>query len=111
MKTYLYLVIFWAMQVVAQILFKWGSESESRWLTGFIAGNLFGFSSIWLLMLVYRAMNPNVALAVATAGAFLFAQLALSLAFKTQISIEQAIGVIAIVGGIVLLAMGQQRQV
>ena len=64
-----YLLIFWLMQVTAQIFFKWGSSSANRWIWGFLIGNLFGFSSIWLLMLVYKAMNPNVALGIATGGA------------------------------------------
>lgn len=109
MKIYLYLVIFWVMQVAAQILFKWGSLSEARWLTGFVAGNLFGFSSIWLLMLAYRDMNPNVALALATAGAFLFGQIGLSVAFKTGLSLWQMAGALVILVGIVMLAMGQQE--
>lgn len=109
MKSYLYLTVFWLMQVVAQILFKWGSVSETRWLTGFIVGNLFGFSSIWLLMLVYKVMNPNVALAMATAGAFLFGQIGLSVAFKTQLSPWQMLGVLSIVVGVVMLAMGQRE--
>ena len=110
MKTYLYLIIFWLMQVVAQVLFKWGSVSESRWLIGFIVGNLFGFSSIWLLMYVYRVMNPNVALALATAGAFLLSQIGLSVAFKAQVSMWQIIGILTIVAGVVMVSMGQQKQ-
>lgn len=109
MKTALYLIVFWAMQVVAQILFKWGSVSEARWLTGFITGNVFGFSSIWLLMLVYRDLHPNVALALGTAGAFLFGQIGLSLVFKAQISLWQVAGMLAIIGGIVMLSMGHQK--
>lgn len=109
MRTYVYLLVFWAMQVVAQILFKWGSVSETRWLTGFIAGNVFGFSSIWLLMLVYKVMNPNVALALGTAGAFLFGQIGLSLVFKTQVSLWQVAGMLAIIAGIVMLSIGHQE--
>ena len=109
MRTYLYLVVFWAMQVAAQILFKWGSVTEARWLTGFIAGNLFGFSSIWLLMLVYKAMPANVALALGTAGAFLFGQIGLAIAFKTPFSPWQVAGMLAIIGGIVMVSMGHQK--
>ena len=102
-----YLVIFWAMQVVAQVLFKWGSTSESRWLWGFFLGNLFGFSSIWLLMLVYKTINPNIALGIAAGGAFLLAQIALALAFKSKVTLMQWAGIVAIVAGMMALTVGK----
>jgi multidrug transporter EmrE-like cation transporter len=99
--------LFCAMQVIAQLFFKWGSTSDARWLWGFFVGNLFGFSSIWLLMLVYKAMNPNIALGICGGGAFLLSQLALAWAFKSEVSLLQWTGVVAIVGGMVLLATGK----
>jgi len=71
--------VFCAMQVIAQLFFKWGSTSDSRWLWGFLAGNAFGFSSIWLLMLIYRSMNVNIALGICSGASFLLAQLALAI--------------------------------
>lgn len=102
-----YLVIFWVMQVVAQVLFKWGSTSESRWLWGFFGGNLFGFSSIWLLMLVYKNINPNIALGFAFGGAFLASQIALVLVFKSKMGLMQCVGVVAIVIGMIVLLIGK----
>lgn len=105
-----YLLIFWAMQVIAQLFFKWGSMSDSRWLWGFFAGNLFGFSSIWLLMHIYRGINPNVALGLATVGAFLLSQIALTLAFKTRVTPVQWIGIITIMVGIIALTVGGPKE-
>jgi len=102
-----YLVIFWVMQVVAQVLFKWGSVTESRWFLGFLGGNLFGFFSIWLLMLVYKEIHPNVALGLAFGGAFLFAQMALALVFRSGITAMQWLGIIMMVIGIITLAVGK----
>ncbi len=101
-----YLAIFWAMQVIAQLFFKWGSGSGPRFIWGFLAGNLFGFSSIWLLMQVYKAMNPNVALGIATGGAFLLSQLAVMLVFKSNLTLLQWAGILAIVAGMVAVAGG-----
>ena len=103
-----YLLVFWLMQVTAQIFFKWGSMSTARWIWGFLIGNFFGFSSIWLLMLVYKAMNPNVALGIATGGAFLLSQIAIVLAFKSKVAPVQWAGIIAILIGMVALAVGTQ---
>jgi multidrug transporter EmrE-like cation transporter len=105
-RTAAYLLVFWLMQVIAQVFFKWGSTSESRWLWGFLGGNLFGFSSMWLLMLVYKAIHPNTALGIAVGGAFLLSQIALVLAFKSKVAPVQWAGVAAIAVGIIALAAG-----
>jgi len=106
----LLLGVFWTMQTVAQLLFKWGSLSDSRWLTGFLFGNLFGFSSIWLMMLVYKVINPNIALGLATAGSFLLGQLAISAVFETALASLQWFGMVVIVTGVMLLAAGGDLQ-
>ncbi|MGD0282536.1 MAG: hypothetical protein ABSB95_09260 [Dissulfurispiraceae bacterium] len=106
LRVAIYLLVFWMMQVIAQVFFKWGSVSESRWLWGFIGGNLFGFSSIWLLMLIYKAINPNIALGISAGGAFLLSQFALSVVFRTKVAPLQWAGVLAIVVGIIALAAG-----
>ncbi len=95
------------MQVIAQVLFKWGSSADSRWFVGFLVGNLFGFSSIWLLMLIYKEMNPNIALGIAAGGAFLLSQIVLWLIFKSNVALTQWIGIIAIALGMVALAVGK----
>jgi len=101
------IAVFLTMQVIAQLFFKWGSAADGRWWWGFLGGNLFGFSSIWLLMQVYRSMNPNIALGICGGGSFLLAQLALAFAFKSDISVTQWGGVAAIFAGMILLAMGK----
>jgi multidrug transporter EmrE-like cation transporter len=103
----IYLAVFWAMQIIAQLFFKWGSVSPSRWLWGFFVGNLFGFSSIWLLMLIYKAINPNIALGISTAGAFLLTQLILALVFKSKLDTVQWVGIIAIAIGMIALVSGK----
>jgi len=104
MKLYIYLIIFWAMQVVAQILFKWGSAHSSYWLWGFFLGNFFGMSSIWFLMLIYKMINPNIALGIAFGGAFLLSQLALALIFKSKINFLAWVGIVMMTVGMILLA-------
>ena len=57
-------------------------------------------------MLVYKAMNPNVALGIATGGAFLLSQLAIVLAFKSKVAPVQWAGIAAIVVGMIALTTG-----
>ena len=104
-----WLLVFWGMQVAAQLLFKWGSIADGRWWTGFIGGNLFGFSSIWLLMLVYKAINPHLALALATAGAFVFGQIGLGIAFGQPLTTRLFLGSGLIVLGVVIIALEDLR--
>ena len=105
-----YLLVFWSMQVIAQLRFKWGTTSESRWIWGFLFGNLFGFSSIWLLMLIYKAINPNIGLGIAGGGAFFLSQIALAMVFKTKVTPLQWAGIMAIVVGMVVLAVGTPKE-
>lgn len=98
------------MQVTAQLFFKWGSASDSRWIWGFLGGNLFGFSSIWLLMLIYKSMQPNIALGIATGGALLLSQVAIFFVFKAKVAPMQWAGIVAIVGGMIALAAGGPRE-
>lgn len=105
-KVIIYLIIFWVMQVIAQILFKYGSLSERNWLIGFIGGNLFGFSSIWLLMLLYKNINVNVALGLAGGGAFLLSQIVLAVLFRTSLTPVQWMSVVLITIGMIGLCLG-----
>ncbi len=107
MGTIAVIAVYLAMQVIAQLYFKWGSALDGKWWRGFIGGNLFGFSSIWLLMHVYRSMNPNIALGICGGGAFLLSQIALAIVFKSNISVTQWGGVAAIFAGMILLTMGK----
>jgi multidrug transporter EmrE-like cation transporter len=101
-----WLLIFWGMQVVAQLIFKWGTAAPGRFIYGFIGGNVFGASSIVFLMLLYRAMNPNVVLGISTGGGFLLAQVALAIVFHSRVAPVQQVGVVAIAAGMLMLAMG-----
>lgn len=101
-----WLIVFWLMQAVAQVFFKYGSAHPSKWLICYICGNVFGASSIWFLMLLYRSMNPNVALGSGTAGGFLGAQIAILLIFSPKVSPMQYIGMAAVSIGMALFIVG-----
>ena len=104
-----WLVAFWAMQAIAQILFKYGTTAPERHLAGFVGGNVFGASSIWLLMLLYGVMNPNLALALGSAGGFLCAQISLAAVFRSSLTGAQIVGMVAVAGGMALFALGTKR--
>ncbi len=99
--------LFWAMQVVAQLFFKWGSDTPGRAVLGFFSGHAFGVTSIVLLMLLYKTMNPNVALGVCFGGAFLAAQIALAVVYRTGMVTTQYAGIVAIAAGMILLSAGK----
>jgi len=104
-----WLGIFWVMQAIAQVIFKYGSDAPKRWLICFLIGNVFGASSIWFLMLLYKSWNPNLALGIGTGGGFLCAQVALAFVFRTQIAPIQYAGAVAIAAGMALFVLGARQ--
>jgi multidrug transporter EmrE-like cation transporter len=101
------ILIFWAMQITAQLLFKWGSDLPGRSVWGFVGGNLLGVTSIVFLMLLYKTMNANVAMGICLGGAFLLAQVAVALLARSTPAGMQYAGILGITSGMVLLAVGK----
>ena len=106
----LWLVIFWLVQAASQALFKYGSLHPSRWLFGFVAGNVLVVASIWLLMLLYRSMNPSIALGLGTGGAFLCAQAVLIVVFRASVGPAQWAALALVSAGMGLFAIGAKGQ-
>jgi multidrug transporter EmrE-like cation transporter len=92
------------MQAAAQVIFNYGSTAPPRFVPCFIVGNVFGASSIWLLMLLYKSMNPNLALGLGTGGGFLCAQGALALLFHTSLTPLQYAAILLVAVGMGLFA-------
>ncbi len=68
--------------------------------------NVFGASSIVLLMMLYRAMNPNLALGLGTGGAFLCAQASIALLFRVPLTPLQYGAMLAIAAGMAAFSIG-----
>lgn len=101
-----WLVVFWAMQAIAQLFFSYGSRTPGKATLGFVLGNLFGASSIIFLMFLYKAMNPNLALALGSAGGFLCAQGAVALLFRVSLTPLQYVAMLAIAAGMAVFSIG-----
>lgn len=102
----LWLVIFWSLQVAAALCFKQGSMPGAARMVWFIVGNVFGGSSIWFMMELYKTMNVNVAMGIAAGGAFLFCQLFTAIVFKSSLTLVQYVGLLAITGGMYAVSAG-----
>lgn len=100
------LTAFWVMQIVSQLIYKFGSESPSRWLLGFVIGNAIGVSSMWLQMKLYTRMDPALAMGLGIGGAFLFSQLAFTLAFHCRPTPTQWLAYGLIGAGMIAAAFG-----
>ncbi len=107
-----FLAIFWAMQIFANVAFKYGSAGgrnrSRRWLAGFLAGNAVGASSIYFVMRIYELMpaNPNLAAVLANCGGFVGSQLVLAWLFRSRLSRIQWAGVCLVVLGTVVATLG-----
>jgi len=108
----LFLAIFWAMQIFANVAFKFGSAAgdkhSRRWLTGFLAGNIVGAGSIYFVMRIYEMMpaNPNLAAMLIGCGGFVGSQLVLALMFRSRLRGVQWLGVCLVVIGMAVAALG-----
>jgi len=104
MKGLFWLGLFWVMQVAAAVLFKYGTTAPGRYWLGFVAGNLFGASSILVLMKLYAMWQVNVAGALSAGGAFLLSQLAMIPLFGERLEWRQYLGIAAVSAGMALVS-------
>lgn len=102
------IAIFLLFQVIASIFFKWGSLSPEKYWYGFALGNLFGMTSIIMLINVYKVMHPAAALAICTGGAFVLNQLALLAVYRQAISGGGWSGIALITAGIAIFSLTAQ---
>ena len=98
----LLLLGYWAFGVAGGLLAtEGGSDEAHRWLY-FIATNAMGIPSTALLMGVYSRMNVNLAMVIATSGAFVLGQLALWAVYRAPITLTEWIGIGLVGVGIAL---------
>jgi multidrug transporter EmrE-like cation transporter len=101
-----WLSVFWVMYAITFVIFKFGTTKPSRKLPCFIAGNVFGVSATWVLMMLYRTMNANIALGLCLGGGFVISQLALALIFRSNLKPLQYAGALTVALGIFVMVVG-----
>ena len=107
-----YLLIFWAMQVFANVAFKYGSHGNAgrsrRWLLGFVSGNVVGASSIYFMMKIFEALpgNCNLASVLAGSGGFVGSQLLLAWMFRSRLTVLQWAGIALVAAGTAVATLG-----
>lgn len=106
LKILLFLGLFWLIQALVTIGFKLSSLHEKQFWLWFCAAHAIGVPSLWFLVRLYKEMSEPVAFGLALGGAFLASQIALFIAFRPATSPVQWVGILAICGGMVLLAVG-----
>ena len=111
LKIAFFLTSFWLIQSLVTIGFKLSSLHDKQFWIWFCAAHAIGVPSLWFLVRLYKEMSEPVAFGLALGGAFLASQIALFIAFKPATSIIQWVGVFAICGGMLMLAMGSPKPV
>ena len=107
-----YLLVFWTLQILANVAFKYGSFAETwkskLWLGGFIFGNLVGSTSILILMLIFRLIpnNSNLASVLAGSGGFIGSQMLLAYLFRSKLAPTQWVGIILVAVGTAVTTLG-----
>lgn len=104
----LWVLLFWAMQVSANLLFKYGTLAASRYWPCFLLGNAIGASSILVMMKIYSSMQANVALTIAGGGTFLMVQIALTVVFREPLQRLQYAGILLVMLGMMIVSLGNR---
>ena len=103
------IALFLIFQIGTALFFKWASNSPQHYWLGFIIGNTFGLFSTFAYVNVFKVLNPNLAVATCSGGAFLVVQIALFLIYKENATWFSAIGAFLIVTGIAVMCMNHQN--
>ncbi len=94
-----------AVGLAANFCFKEGGTDAAHRVLYFIGGNALGISSTALLMGVYARMNVNLAMVLATSGAFLLQQTAFWLVYHSPLTVLQATGILMVGVGTVMASI------
>ena len=104
-----YLLVFWLMQVTAQIFFKWGSMSPTRWLWGVPDRQPLRVLQHLAPHARVQSHEPECRPGNCTGGAFLVSQIGIMSASKSKVAPVQWTGIVAIVIGMLALTAGMPR--
>lgn len=100
--TMFYLLGYWVIGVAAGFCFKEsGTDVAHRWHY-LVPGCSLGVVSTWFLVRVYVRMHINLAMLVATGGAFILGQVAFWLVYHTPLTLMQCAGFLMVLGGMTL---------
>lgn len=99
------IITFLLFQVIAAIIFKWGTLAPERYWWGFVLGNIFGITSTLMMINTYKTLSPAAALAVCYGGAFIINQIGLLLVYKQAVSLVGWCAISLIFSGIFLFAL------
>jgi len=96
---------YYLIGLAANFCFKEGGTDAAHHWYYFIGGNLLGIASTALLMGVYARLNVNLAMVLATSGAFLLLQGTFWLVYHSPLTVWQAAGILLVGVGTVLASL------
>ena len=101
----LHIGLFLLFQVIANLLFKWGSTDPAYYWWGFALGNAVGVTSIIFMLGMYRAMPAALVIAVGVGGTFLLNQIVMNLVFREKLTPAAVAGLVLILVGILMTTL------
>ena len=101
----LHIGLFLLCQVIANLLFKWGSSDPACYWWGFALGNAVGVTSIIFMLGMYRAMPAALVIAVGVGGTFLLNQIVMNLVFREKLTPAAMVGLVLIFIGILMTTL------
>ncbi len=96
---YLHVVLFLFCQVIANLLFKWGSSAPHLAWWGFALGNFVGITSILFMLGMYKALPAATVLSISAGGVFVLNQIVMYCVFHEKIAPAALVGICLIAIG------------
>ncbi len=108
--TTFWLVMFLVFNLLANVCFKEGGTDETHKWEYFFAGNTFGPLSVVFLMILYKRMHANLALALAVGLATVVVQITFLFLYKQYLQSWQWGGIAILTWGVAMVMMGGQQK-
>ncbi len=108
--TAFWLVMFLIFNTLASVCFKEGGTDRAHKLQYFIIGNTFGPLSVIFLMILYKRMHANLALALAVGLATVVVQIAFLFLYKQYLQWWQWGGIAILTVGVAMVMMGGKQK-
>lgn len=98
------IILFLVFQIIANLLFKWGSTAPRLYWWGFGLGNAVGVTSIIFMLGMYRSMPSASVVAIGTGGVFILNQITLQLVYREKLGGWGVAGILLIFAGILMVS-------
>ncbi len=100
---WLFIALYCIIGTIGAIFFQRGGVYPEYFWLFFVVGNIFGWTSTWMLMLVYaRTSSVSIANMICVAMSTIVGQTAMWLLFRSPFNWQMLVGIAVMISGMVI---------